>query len=150
MTGAGTPATVALAAAGVAFTLHPYDHDPATPSFGAEAAAALGLPAEQVFKTLLVDTGTGPAVTASSRISVFYTGWLLNGTVFDSARTDGAPASFALSGLIEGWKQGLLGMQLGGIRRLYIPANLAYGSAGQGNVPPNSDLIFEIKLVSLA
>jgi Cys-tRNA(Pro)/Cys-tRNA(Cys) deacylase len=62
MTGAGTPATAALAAAGVLFTLHPYDHDPAAPSFGAEAAAALGLPREQVFKTLLVDTGSGLAV----------------------------------------------------------------------------------------
>ena len=62
MPGAGTPATAALAAAGVAFTVHPYDHDPAAPSYGAEAAAALGLPPEQVFKTLLVDTGSGLAV----------------------------------------------------------------------------------------
>lgn len=62
MPGAGTPATAALAAAGVAFTVHPYDHDPAAPSYGAEAAEALGLPPEQVFKTLLVDTGSGLAV----------------------------------------------------------------------------------------
>ncbi|HET7763369.1 MAG TPA: Cys-tRNA(Pro) deacylase [Phycicoccus sp.] len=62
MTGAGTPATAALTAAGVAFTVHPYDHDPAAPSYGAEAAEALGLPPEQVFKTLLVDTGSGLAV----------------------------------------------------------------------------------------
>lgn len=59
---AGTPATAALTAAGVAFTLHPYDHDPAVPSYGLEAAAALGLPPEQVFKTLLVDTGRGLGV----------------------------------------------------------------------------------------
>jgi Cys-tRNA(Pro)/Cys-tRNA(Cys) deacylase len=58
----GTPATVALAAAGVAFTQHTYAHDPAAPSFGLEAARALGLPAEQVFKTLLVETGSGLAV----------------------------------------------------------------------------------------
>ena len=62
MAGAGTPATAALTAAGVAFTVHPYDHDPAAPSYGAEAAEALGLPPEQVFKTLLVDTGSGLAV----------------------------------------------------------------------------------------
>ncbi len=59
---AGTPATAALTAAGVDFTQHAYEHDPTVPSFGLEAAQALGLPAEQVFKTLLVDTGDGLAV----------------------------------------------------------------------------------------
>ena len=58
----GTPATVALTAAGVAFTQHTYEHDPAARSFGLEAAEVLGLPPEQVFKTLLVDTGAGLAV----------------------------------------------------------------------------------------
>ncbi len=58
----GTPATVALTAAGVAFSQHVYEHDPSAPSYGLEAAAVLGLPAEQVFKTLLVDTGAGLAV----------------------------------------------------------------------------------------
>ena len=77
-------------------------------------------------------TGTGPAVTSASTLGVFYTGWLTNGTVFDSSRTDDSPSSFALSGLIQGWKQGLIGMQLGGIRRLYVPAALGYGSAGRG------------------
>jgi Cys-tRNA(Pro)/Cys-tRNA(Cys) deacylase len=58
----GTPATVALTAAGVPFTQHAYEHDPAARSFGLEAAEVLGLPQEQVFKTLLVDTGAGLAV----------------------------------------------------------------------------------------
>ncbi len=58
----GTPATVALTAAGVDFTQHGYEHDPAASSYGLEAAEVLGLPAEQVFKTLLVDTGAGLAV----------------------------------------------------------------------------------------
>jgi Cys-tRNA(Pro)/Cys-tRNA(Cys) deacylase len=58
----GTPATVALTAAGVSFTQHTYEHDPAARSFGLEAAEVLGLPPEQVFKTLLVDTGAGLAV----------------------------------------------------------------------------------------
>lgn len=58
----GTPATVALAAAGIAFTHHSYEHDPSTRSYGLEAAQVLGLPPEQVFKTLLVDTGAGLAV----------------------------------------------------------------------------------------
>lgn len=59
---ASTPATVALTAAGVAFTVHTYDHDPAARSFGMEAVEALGVPAEQMFKTLVVDTGAGLAV----------------------------------------------------------------------------------------
>jgi len=96
-----------------------------------------------------VQTGTGPAVTAGSTIGVFYTGWLLNGTVFDSNHTAGSPVAFPLSNLIQGWQQGIPGMQPGGIRRLYIPAALAYGSSGSGSVPPNSDLIFEIKLISV-
>lgn len=58
----GTPATVALTAAGVPFSVHAYEHDPAAPSYGLEAAEVLGLPPEQVFKTLLVDTGAGLAV----------------------------------------------------------------------------------------
>lgn len=58
----GTPATVALTAAGVVFTQHPYEHDPAAPSYGREAAEVLGQPPEQVFKTLLVDTAAGLAV----------------------------------------------------------------------------------------
>ncbi|MCA0335937.1 MAG: Cys-tRNA(Pro) deacylase [Actinobacteria bacterium] len=58
----GTPATVTLTAAGVAFSVHTYDHDPAARSFGMEAVEALGLPADQMFKTLLVDTGAGLAV----------------------------------------------------------------------------------------
>ncbi|MBM6405794.1 Cys-tRNA(Pro) deacylase [Phycicoccus sp. CSK15P-2] len=58
----GTPATIALTSAGVEFTQHPYEHDPTAPSYGLEAAEVLGQPPEQVFKTLLVDTGTGLAV----------------------------------------------------------------------------------------
>ncbi len=100
-------------------------------------------------KIWTVETGTGPAVAADSTIGVFYTGWLLDGTVFDSSRTAGSPSSFALTGLIQGWQQAIPGMQPGGILRLYIPAALGYGSTGSGSVPPNADLIFEIKLISV-
>jgi hypothetical protein len=97
-----------------------------------------------------VQVGTGPAATANSTLGVFDTGWLLDGTVLDSAHTAGAPASIPLFTMIQGWQEGVPGMQLGGIRRLYIPAALAYGSRGFGPISPNSDLIFEIKLVSVA
>jgi hypothetical protein len=97
-----------------------------------------------------VQTGSGTAVTATSKIGVFYTGYLTDGTVFDSVRSPKAPASFTLSGLIQGFQEGLIGMQPGGIRRLFIPAALGYGSTPQGSIPANSDLVFEIKLVSVS
>lgn len=93
--------------------------------------------------------GTGDEVAVGSNIQIFYTGWLLNGTRFDARRSPQAPIQFDLDGLIQGWQQGIPGMREGGIRRLYIPAALAYGSAGSGSsVPPNSDLVFEIKVIS--
>lgn len=95
-----------------------------------------------------VEVGNGTPVEADSTITVFYTGWLLDGTVFDQARTVGEPATFPLQNLIQGWQQGLIGMQAGGIRRLYIPSALGYGPTGSPpRIPGNADLIFEIKLV---
>jgi FKBP-type peptidyl-prolyl cis-trans isomerase len=100
-------------------------------------------------KTWDVTVGQGDPVQAGDSIRVFYTGWLLNGTIFDSKRSPAAPADFALNNLIAGWKQGIPGMKPGGIRRLYVPSALAYGANGSPpNVPGNSDLIFEIKVVS--
>ena len=97
-----------------------------------------------------VQTGSGTPVAAGSTLGVFYTGWLKTGAVFDSARSPKAPASFPLANLIQGWKEGLIGMQPGGIRRLYVPAALGYGSQAQGSIPANSDLVFEIKLASVS
>jgi len=108
-------------------------------------------------KTWDVKVGTGEAVGTGDRVTIFYTGWLLNGTVFDSKRvgsTPPGPIEFDLDNLIEGWKQGIPGMQPGGIRRLYVPFQLAYGDAGKPatppgvTIPPQADLVFEIKLVS--
>jgi hypothetical protein len=101
-------------------------------------------------KTWDVQVGTGDAITSSSTVSVYYTGWLAaDGTQFET-NTTSTPASFPLSGLIQGWQEGLVGMQAGGIRRLYIPAALAYGETGSGSkIPPNADLVFEIKVLSV-
>jgi FKBP-type peptidyl-prolyl cis-trans isomerase FkpA len=101
-------------------------------------------------KTWDVVTGTGSPVTAGSSITIYYTGWLAsNGTKFDSRRSPATPITFSLSGLIQGWQQGIPGMKPGGIRRLYIPAALGYGVAGSPpNIPSNADLIFEIKLIA--
>ena len=97
-----------------------------------------------------VTTGTGATVATGASVRIFYTGWLTNGTVFDSSRTAGSPANFALTSLIQGFQLGVPGMRVGGIRRLLIPSNLGYGAAGSGSIPPNSTLIFEIKLVGIS
>jgi hypothetical protein len=104
----------------------------------------------QGLKSWDVVAGSGTPVAAGQSITVFYTGWLAsNGTKFDSRRSPAAPATFALSGLIQGWQQGIPGMKPGGIRRLFVPAALGYGATGSGStVPPNADLVFEIKLIS--
>jgi hypothetical protein len=92
--------------------------------------------------------GTGATVATGANVRAFYSGWLTNGTLFDSSRTAGSPASFDLDNLIRGWQLAVPGMKVGGIRRLLIPPSLAYGAAGSGSVPPNSTLIFEIKMMA--
>lgn len=94
--------------------------------------------------------GEGDEVTADSEITVQYLGALLDGTVFDASwDRDAEAATFTLSGLIEGWKQGLVGMRAGGRRLLVVPASLGYGDAGQGPVPPASTLVFVIDVESV-
>lgn len=102
-----------------------------------------------------IAVGTGTTVGANDTITVQYTGWLMAGTVFDSSRpslsprgSSATPLTSPLSGLIRGWQEGVPGMKPGGIRQLIIPAALAYGAAGSGSVPPNADLVFEIKMIS--
>lgn len=95
-----------------------------------------------------VKEGTEGALTQADTVSVHYIGWLTNGSSFDSSLKRG-PAQFALSGVVRGWTEGLPGMKTGGIRRLYIPAQFAYGAAGRPGIPPNSDLVFEVKLLRI-
>ena len=98
-----------------------------------------------------VTLGSGTQVSANSSITVFYAGYLTDGTVFDSRRSPAAAVTFKLTNLIQGWQQGLIGMKPGGIRQLFIPAALGYGVAGSPpSIPPNADLVFEIKLLAVA
>ena len=96
--------------------------------------------------------GTGATATVGDTLTVNYTGKLQDGTVFDSSLSAGrTPFPFVLGAgrVIPGWDQGLQGMKVGGKRLLIIPPALAYGAQGQGPIPPNATLVFEVDLLSV-
>ena len=95
--------------------------------------------------------GTGPQPTPGQIVAVHYTGWLTDGTQFDSSRNRGAPIEFPLGQgrVIKGWDEGIGMMKVGEKRTLVIPPDLAYGSRGSsGVIPPNATLVFKVELVS--
>ncbi|MEX0786170.1 MAG: FKBP-type peptidyl-prolyl cis-trans isomerase, partial [Dehalococcoidia bacterium] len=96
-----------------------------------------------------VEVGDGDEVGATATVTVHYTGWLDDGTVFDSSVERGQPATFPLDGVIVGWQEGIPGMKVGGTRRLIIPPELAYGDQDRGSIPPNSTLTFDVELISI-
>tara|TARA_B100001057_G_scaffold392700_1_gene401411 strand:+ start:1281 stop:2045 length:765 start_codon:yes stop_codon:yes gene_type:complete len=96
--------------------------------------------------------GTGEVAKYGQRATLHYIGKLEDGSVFDSSRERGKPFSFTLGAgqVIQGWEQGVLGMQIGEVRILDIPPHLGYGEQGAGaSIPPNARLIFEVELLSL-
>lgn len=99
-----------------------------------------------------IDEGTGAVVQPGATITAHYTGALCkNGIIFQSSHDFGKPISFGLDQVIRGWTDGVPGMKVGGMRRLIIPSDMAYGSArAASNIPPNSDLVFDIELVDIA
>jgi FKBP-type peptidyl-prolyl cis-trans isomerase len=110
-------------------------------------------PIDSVPELQIIDTveGTGETVPEGATITAHYTGALCkNGTIFQSSYDFGKPITFPLSGVIAGWTQGVPGMKVGGTRRLVIPSQMAYGSVrAAANIPPNSDLVFDIELVAI-
>jgi FKBP-type peptidyl-prolyl cis-trans isomerase len=96
--------------------------------------------------------GTGAAAKSGDVVDVHYTGWLTNGTKFDSSHDRNRPFSFQVGAgrVIKGWDEGVAGMQVGGKRKLMIPPALGYGQRGAGSaIPPNSELVFEVELLRI-
>ena len=100
-----------------------------------------------------LQVGEGIEVENGDQVTVHYTGWLIDGTKFDSSLDRGKPFTFELGArqVIQGWDRGVRGMQVGGIRKLTIPPELAYGdrAVGGGLIPANSTLVFEVKLLEI-
>ena len=111
-------------------------------------------PTAKVTELQIIDTveGTGDTVPEGAKITAHYTGALCkDGTIFQSSHDFGDPVTFGLNQVIKGWTEGVPGMKVGGTRRLVIPSDMAYGSVrAAANIPPNSDLVFDIELVAIA
>lgn len=98
-----------------------------------------------------ITEGSGDPVPAGATITAHYTGALVkDGTIFQSSKDFGRPATFGLNQVISGWTEGVPGMKVGGTRRLIIPAAQAYGASSPApNIPANADLVFDIELVEV-
>jgi FKBP-type peptidyl-prolyl cis-trans isomerase FkpA len=100
-----------------------------------------------------VVVGTGATAAAGDTVTVDYIGTFTDGTVFDAASLH-SPGTYTfplgVGQVIPGWDQGIVGMRVGGQRKLTIPPSLAYGSQGNGPIPPNTTILFGIKLLSIA
>lgn len=123
---------------------------------GSDSTAPSPLPSAPYSQTDL-RVGTGAEATAGRRLTVHYTGWVYDpaqpeqkGQRFDSSLS-GQPFAFTLGAreVIAGWDRGVAGMRVGGQRRLIIPPDLGYGSSGNGPIPPNATLVFDIELLTV-
>ena len=95
--------------------------------------------------------GSGAEAATGKHVVMNYIGRLTNGTKFDASCDRGQTFDFNLGAgqVIPGWDQGIIGMKVGGIRRLIIPSSLGYGPSGQGPIPPNAALIFDVELIAV-
>ena len=117
----------------------------------AESASKEGvvsLPSGLQYK--VITPGDGPSPLTTDKVKVHYKGSLADGTIFDSSYDRGQPTSFTVSGVIKGWTEALLLMQVGSKWELTIPSKLGYGTRGSGGtIPPNSTLLFEVELLAI-
>jgi len=115
-------------------------------------AVTLGTTTKDGLKYGDITVGTGAQAATGQHITMQYTGWLQDGTSFDSSRKQGgSPFPFTLGNgeVIKGWDEGIPGMKLGGVRRLLIPPTLGYGASGSGPIPPNATLTFDVQLICI-
>jgi FKBP-type peptidyl-prolyl cis-trans isomerase len=107
-------------------------------------------PTSLVIEDLVI--GAGAIVVVGDTITVNYIGSFLDGRQFDNSYTTGRPIAFRVGArqVIAGFDQGVVGMRVGGKRRLTVPSALAYGTQGQGSIPPNTPIQFEVELMSIA
>ena len=118
------------------------------------ALIAVGIAVMRPRGTRIVDVkvGSGPAAKAGDTVSVHYVGRLVDGTTFDSSKPRGQPFEFVVDRgmVIKGWDLGLVGMRLGGVRRLVIPPEESYGASGAPPaIPPDATLLFEVELLKI-
>lgn len=126
----------------------PLDQQTWASSLGVTLSAFTKLPSGIYYLDTVV--GTGAAVSGTPSVSVYYAGYLASGSKFDErARSSNTPLVFPLTQVIQGWQVGMQGMKVGGKRRLLIPAALGYGASGNGPIPGNANLLFDIELVGL-
>lgn len=119
------------------------------PQLGVDLQSMTKTPSGLAYKDTKV--GTGPEAKAGQTATVHYTGWLPDGTKFDSSRDGGQPFNFSLGAgqVIKGWDEGVAGMKVGGRRLLVLPPDLAYGAGGSGPIPPNATLVFDVELLGV-
>jgi FKBP-type peptidyl-prolyl cis-trans isomerase len=118
------------------------DSTPATPD----------IPGPTTLVTEDISVGTGALAVNGDTVTVHYIGMFLDGRQFDNSYTSNRPLTFQLGAhaVIAGFEQGIVGMRVGGKRRLTIPSSLAYGTQGRGPIPPNTPLRFEVELLGIA
>jgi FKBP-type peptidyl-prolyl cis-trans isomerase len=124
---------------------------PAAPN--SKMPAVAGTPVELAnMRYIDIATGAGALAAPGKQYTVHYTGWLRDGTSFDSSLDRNQPLKFTQGRkqVITGWEIGFEGMKAGGKRRLFIPYQLAYGEKGSGPIPPNSELIFDVELLDVS
>ncbi len=106
------------------------------------------LPSGLQYKVL--KAGDGPSPAATDTVKTHYHGTFINGEVFDSSVERGEPIEFPVNGVIKGWTEALQLMKVGDKWQLFVPSDLAYGPEGQGPIPPNSVLVFEVELLGVS
>jgi FKBP-type peptidyl-prolyl cis-trans isomerase len=125
-------------------------NDTFAPELNVDLSAMTQTPSGLYYQDL--EVGTGTEAQSGADVTVHYTGWLTDGTKFDSSVDGGTPFVFQLGAgrVIAGWDEGVSGMLVGGKRKLVIPADLAYGDRGAGNaIPPGATLVFDVELLDV-